>query len=102
MALHQHRGGATALPLRAMLATIPSLPRPILARLVARMIERLDEQDGDPDLEDDDADTSITDEPHDGDDERLGYAWGEYAIDQCKARYSDVVGHVRLIRVGDQ
>ena len=50
--VHAIRGGATALPLGAMLATIPSLPRPILARLVARMIERMDEQDGDPDLED--------------------------------------------------
>jgi hypothetical protein len=33
------------------LAVIPSLPRPILSRLVARAIERLDEIDGDPDLE---------------------------------------------------
>ncbi len=43
-----------ALPLEAMLSAIPSLPRPILARLTARMIDRLDEIDGDPDLEDDD------------------------------------------------
>jgi hypothetical protein len=49
--LHSTRGGAQALPLPAMLATIPSLPRPVLARLVARMIDRLDELDGDPDLE---------------------------------------------------
>lgn len=33
---------------------IPSLPRPLLCRLVARAIEHLDEMDGDPDLEDDD------------------------------------------------
>jgi hypothetical protein len=49
--LHSIRGGATALPLPAMLATIPSLPRPMLARLVARMIDRLDEIDGDTDTE---------------------------------------------------
>ena len=34
-----------------MLAAIPSLPRPMLARLVDHMIDRLDELDGDPDLE---------------------------------------------------
>lgn len=33
------------------LSTIPSLPRPLLSRIVARAIERLDEIDGDPDLE---------------------------------------------------
>jgi hypothetical protein len=38
-------------PLSAVLATIPSLPRPVLARLTARMIERLDEMDGDADEE---------------------------------------------------
>lgn len=49
--LHSHRGGAQALPLPAMLATIPSLPRPVLSRLVARMIDRIDELDGDTDIE---------------------------------------------------
>jgi hypothetical protein len=39
------------LPLDALLATLPSLPRPVLARLTARLIECMDEQDGDPDLE---------------------------------------------------
>jgi hypothetical protein len=43
-----------ATPLDLLLASVPSLPRAILARLTARMIERLDELDGDPDLEDDD------------------------------------------------
>jgi hypothetical protein len=46
--------------LAPMLRMIPSLPRPILDRLVARMIERLDHLDGDPDLEstgEDDEDT---------------------------------------------
>jgi len=34
-----------------LLAAIPALPRAVLARLAAHMIERLDELDGDPDLE---------------------------------------------------
>jgi hypothetical protein len=45
-------GRASALPLADALAIIPSLPRPLLSRLVARAIERLDEMDGDADLED--------------------------------------------------
>lgn len=40
-----------AAPLDVLLASVPSLPRAILARLTARMIERLDELDGDTDLE---------------------------------------------------
>ena len=46
--------------LTSMLATIPSLPRAELARLTERMIDRMDEIDGDPDLEhlrEDDEDT---------------------------------------------
>ena len=35
----------------SMFAAIPSLPRPELARLTERMIDRMDEIDGDPDLE---------------------------------------------------
>ena len=38
--------------LDTLLTTLPSLPRPILARLTARLIDRLDDIDGDPDLED--------------------------------------------------
>lgn len=34
-----------------MLAAIPSLPRPVLARLVDYMVDRLGELDGDPDDE---------------------------------------------------
>lgn len=41
-------------PLDALLTVLPSMPRPMLARLTARLIERLDEMDSDPDLEDDD------------------------------------------------
>lgn len=36
----------------AIFAAIPSIPRPCLARLTERMIDRMDEIDGDPDLED--------------------------------------------------
>lgn len=41
-------------PLDIALAVIPSLPRAVLARLVERAIDRLDEIDGDPDREEDD------------------------------------------------
>jgi len=41
-------------PLDTLLGVIPSLPRPILGRLVERAIERLDEIEGDADPEDDD------------------------------------------------
>lgn len=55
MATHpQSQGGPSGLPLSAALSIIPSLPRPLLSRLVTRAIERLDEIDGEPDLEDDD------------------------------------------------
>lgn len=46
-------GRASALPLSAVLATIPSYPRAIIERLVARLIEHLDATDGDADLEPD-------------------------------------------------
>jgi hypothetical protein len=36
---------------QAMFAAIPSLPRAELARLTERMIDRMDDIDGDPDLE---------------------------------------------------
>lgn len=45
-------GSAEALPLATALSVIPSLPRPLLTRFVARAIERLDLEDGDSDLED--------------------------------------------------
>ena len=52
----QISGGASAHPLDAALAFLPSLPRPALARLVTRMIERLDQIDGDYELEEDNED----------------------------------------------
>jgi hypothetical protein len=47
-------GSASALPLATALAIIPTLPRPLLNRLVERAIDHMDRQDGDPDLEPDD------------------------------------------------
>ncbi len=44
---------AAVLPMDAMLAAITQLPRPALNRLVTRMIDHLDNMDGDPDLEPD-------------------------------------------------
>jgi len=51
------RGKARVVPFDALaplLAAIPSLPRPMLARLTEVMIDQLDIMDGDPDLEDGD------------------------------------------------
>ena len=45
-------GRASALPFDIALAVIPSLPRPLLARFVARAIDHLNEQDGDADTND--------------------------------------------------
>jgi hypothetical protein len=44
-------GDPASLPLDVLLSSIPSLPRPALDRLAQRAIDRLDELDGDPDLE---------------------------------------------------
>ncbi len=52
-ALLIYPGRAAVLPIEAILSAIPQLPRPALNRLVARMIDRLDDMDGDPDLEPD-------------------------------------------------
>ena len=55
-ALSIRYGAAAALPLDVLLSMIPSLPRAALSRLTERAIDRLDEIDGDPDLEPDDDD----------------------------------------------
>jgi hypothetical protein len=47
-------GRASPLPLSAVLASIPSYPRPVIERLCSRLIDHLDERDGDADLEPDD------------------------------------------------
>ncbi|MEJ8631446.1 hypothetical protein P0F65_19930 [Sphingomonas sp. I4] len=48
-----------------MLATIPSLPRAELARITERLIDRMDELDGDTDLESEDLEE---DDPMEADD----------------------------------
>lgn len=50
-ALHIRFGASRGLPLDMLLGAIPSLPRHVLTRLVDQAIERMDELDGDPDLE---------------------------------------------------
>lgn len=64
-ALHIRIGrGASRLPADIALALIPSLPRPHLERLVQQLIDRMDEADGDPDLEEEATDHSgAEDEP---------------------------------------
>lgn len=62
--------------LTVALATVPSLPRPLLERWVTRAIERLDQLDGDPDLE-----PAVDDEGERAECEDAG-ACGGYAIDQ--------------------
>lgn len=56
MTPHAHRRGkgAPALPLSLIVQAIPKLSRHELASVTERLIERLDELDGDPDLEEDD------------------------------------------------
>lgn len=39
-------------PVASLLAALPSLPRPVLSRLTTALIDRMDEIDADPDLED--------------------------------------------------
>lgn len=68
-----------------MLATIPSLSRAELGRLTTRMIDRMDEIDGDPELEDDDpaggsADDAGEIEPWRAD--RISLALPRYGKDQ--------------------
>ena len=73
-----HHMDPAMLSLAPMLAAIPSLPRPILDRLVARMIDRLDEIDGEDDLEDG-CDQEDIDE---GEPEAFRAERPRYAIDQ--------------------
>jgi hypothetical protein len=50
-----------------MLATIPSLPRPLLDRLTAAMIDRMDQMDGEADIE---ANRDEGEDGHDREDDR--------------------------------
>ncbi len=55
MASRFHQGGSvSALPLGLISQAIPKLRRTDLVALAERLIDRLDELDGDPDEEDDD------------------------------------------------
>lgn len=50
-ALLWHERGAARLPAVIALSLIPSLPRPHLERLVQQLIDRMDDTDGDTDVE---------------------------------------------------
>lgn len=70
-------GRASSLPLSAVLSSARSYPRPVIERLVSRLIEHLDEQDGDPDVED----------ATDAEDEGLSpfaQLWGAFAGPGCR------------------
>ena len=53
-----HDRGAARLPAVIALSLIPSLPRPHLERLVQQLIDRMDDTDGDADLEPEETDHS--------------------------------------------
>merc|ERR1739841_397843 len=81
--------------LEGMLAVIPSMPRPALARLVQQAIDRMDDLDGDPDLgpDGDELDGSMgEDDFHPQNANWLGYAGCPVAdpeeddtVDRCLA-----------------
>lgn len=58
-------GMAPALPLNLIAQAVPMLTRHELAALTERLLEALDGIDGDPDLEPDDEDTTVDDQPCD-------------------------------------
>jgi hypothetical protein len=80
----RHGQRAERLPLDDLLSVLPSLPRPLLNRLVANLIECMDEQDGDCDREDDDPAEDTHDRERE-DVEGIGF----HGIDQ-----RDVVTHL--------
>jgi len=96
------------LPLNIALSVIPSLPRPLLARLVERAIDRMDALDGDADLEltateDDFADhgrvrlgdlSAFDDE----EDHRHLLDKPIYAIDQTKGPTNEAEAHAAYMR----
>ncbi len=59
--------GTDSTRLERLLAQIPSLPRASLSRLTTHLIDRLDQLDGDPDLED------LNDDWEDGHDREQAY-----------------------------
>lgn len=57
MATRFNQGAAHAaptIPLDILLSVLPSLPRPVLARVTMRLIDHMDTLEDDPDLEEDD------------------------------------------------
>ncbi len=54
MATRMNTGGPSGLPLALISQAIPKLSRRDLVGLTERLIDRLDEIDGDPDIEEDD------------------------------------------------
>ena len=66
----------------AALAMLPSLPRPVLSRLVTRMIEQMDEIDGDADCDEDDAEDAFAFS-------MLARWWSESAGPGCEASDDD-------------
>jgi hypothetical protein len=78
-------------PLDVLLMALPSLPRPVLSRLVARAIDYLDEIDGDPDFEDSDEDEGVEDGPFDPEEDYGAEELGE------DARGGDVCEDLRPI-----
>lgn len=84
------------LPLDVLLSMLPSLPRPELERLTQRAIDRMDRDDGDPDLEPDEDQCEAGDDGcgvhHNGrghtywgsDQADRGVLFPSYGIDQTK------------------
>jgi hypothetical protein len=58
-------------PVDFLLRAAMRLPRPAIERLADGLIDRLDDLDGDPDLEEDDPDTGVDDEGEDAASEAL-------------------------------
>lgn len=70
MATIHNIGSASALPLALIAQAIPRLSRHDLEALTERLIDYLDNQDGDPDSEDDDPDSSVEDGAFDPEEDR--------------------------------
>lgn len=77
-----HAGRASALPLNLIAQAVPMLSRNDLEALTERLIDRLDEIDGDSDLEDDDP----AEDEHDAENEDGGGVCS-YDLDQRVVRH---------------
>ena len=86
MAIHVHtaKGGraiGSHMPLNVALAILPTLPRPLLVRLVANAIDLIDTRDGDPDLE---AEVTEQDDEAEEDDHGGGDVGDEGEPEECR------------------